>query len=143
MADKLALNGARILAEGVLGRDRNTTHAGQGDGDLNAHHVGRELTNGYLQGLWESGEAKAAATLRATQANFYNKYSKLVGELEARPTKAQLEEVATKLAAESAKVAKAEEALKAEQAKKPEDTVLLDETGSWLVKLFNRLFKKG
>jgi hypothetical protein len=143
MPVKLGLGQARILAEGILGRDRNFTHSGKGDGDLQAHHAGRDLTNEYLQGLWQSGEAIAAANKRAAQEAFFNKYQKLIGDLESRPTKAQLEEVATKLAAESARVAKAEEALKAEQAKKSEDTVLLDEAGSWFSKLINRLFKKG
>lgn len=143
MAEKINLGTARILAETILGRDRNATHAGVGDADLMANHVNQDLTNGRVAQLWQSAEASAAVKHREAQAAFYNKYSKLVGELESRPTKAQLEEVAAKLAAESAKVAKAEEALKAEQAKKSEDTVLLDEAGSWFTKLFNRLFKKG
>lgn len=143
MPVKLGLGQARILAEGILGRDRNFTHSGGGDGDLQANHAGKDLTNEYLQGLWQSGEAIAAANKRAAQEAFFNKYQKLIGDLESRPTKAQLEEVATKLAAESAKVAKAEEALKAEQAKKSEDTVLLDEAGSWFTKLFNRLLKRS
>lgn len=101
-----------------------------------------ERNNGYNQTL-------------ATKDAFYNKYSKIVGELESRPTKAQLDEVIAKLGAEASKVAKAEakaqeEAQKAkelgellveEKANKSEDTKLLDNLfGS--IKAFIARFKK-
>lgn len=143
MAEKTNLDTSKILTNGVLRRDTQVVHSGKTDADLIANHVGKDLTNGYIMSLWLSPEAQAGVAYEAQLKNFYNKYSKLVGELESRPTKAQLEEVATKLQAESAKVAKAEQALKAEQAKKSEDTVLLDEAGSWFTKLFNRLFKRS
>ena len=143
MPVKTTLDTAKILTEGILVRDGNVVHSGQTDADLKAGHVGVDLTNEYIYGLFTSAESNAGRHLKATQAAFYNKYNKLVGELEARPTKAQLDEINAKLAVEAQKVAKAEEALKVEQAKKSEDTVLLDEAGSWFTKLFNRLFKKG
>lgn len=143
MAEKVSLDSAKILTDGILRRDTQVVHSGKTDADLLANHVNRDLTNAYIMSLWLSPEAQAGVAFEAQLKTFYNKYSKLIGDLESRPTKAQLEEVATKLAAESAKVAKAEEALKAEQAKKSEDTVLLDEAGSWFSKLLNRLFKKG
>lgn len=142
MAEKLTLGPARILVVGILGRDPNYTHAGKGDADLNAHHVGKELTNGYIDQLWKSPEANAWGVKRASLEAFYNKYSKLVGELEARPTKAQLEALQEALAKESAKVSKAETKLEEERQKRSEDTVLLDEAGNWLTKLFNRIFKR-
>lgn len=140
---KNTLSSARILAETILGRDRAATHAGKGDADLIANHVGKELTEQYIYGLWTSGEASAYVRDKEAKAAFYNKYVNQVAELGSRPTKAELDAVNAKLAAEAAKVAKAEAALKAEQEKKSEDTVLLDEAGSWFTKLFNRLFKKG
>ena len=140
---KNTLNSARILAETILGRDRAATHAGKGDADLLAHHVGVELTEGYIYNLWMSNEAHAAVADREAKKAFYDKYSKLVGDLEARPTKEQLAAVQTQLTKEAEKVAKAEAALKDAQAKQSEDTILLDNAGSWLTKLFNRLFKRS
>lgn len=101
-----------------------------------------ERNNGYNQAL-------------ATKDSFYNKYSKIVGELESRPTKAQLDEVIAKLGAEASKVAKAEakaqeEAQKAkelgeqlvkEKESKSDDTNLLDNLfGS--IKAFIARYKK-
>lgn len=143
MAEKVSLDSAKILTNGILRRDTQVVHSGGTDADLRANHVGRDLSNGYIMELWSSKEAQAGVAFEAQLKTFYNKYSKLVGELEARPTKAQLDEVISKLQVEMDKVAKAEEALKAEQAKKTEDTVLLDEAGSWFTKLFNRLFKRS
>lgn len=59
-----------------------------------------------------------------------------VKALTTRPTKAELDAV-RKQADDLAK------SLEEAQKKQSEDTQLLDETGSWLIKLFNRLFKKG
>lgn len=101
-----------------------------------------ERNNGYNQSL-------------ATKDAFYNKYSKAVAELEARPTKAQLDELMTKLGAEANKVAKAEakaleeaqkakelgERLAEEQAKEKgssEDTKLLDSIKDLISKLVAR-----
>lgn len=143
MAEKLSLSGARILAEEILGRDRDATHAGKGDGDLNANHVGKDLTNAYLYSLWTSDEAKNASALRQAQANFYNTYKNSIAELSGRPTKAQLEEMGKQLAKEKQAVETAQKALDEAIAKQSEDTKLLDEAGSWFSKLINRLFKKG
>ncbi len=140
VAEKLSLSGARILAEEILGRDRDATHSGKGDGDLNANHVGKDLTNAYLYSLWTSDEAKNASALRQAQANFYNTYKNSIAELSGRPTKAQLEEVGKQLAESQKAVTDAEKALAEAKAKASEDTKLLDETGNWLTKLFNRLF---
>ena len=115
VADKTNLNTARILSAAILHRDYNAVHQGKADGDLNANHVNKDLTNGYIFNLFSSPEAQAGEALEQKQIAFWNKYNKLVGELEARPTKAQLEEVVAKLAAESEKVAKAEAALKEAQ----------------------------
>ena len=143
MAEKLSLSGARILAEEILGRDRDATHSGKGDGDLNANHVGKDLTNAYLYSLWTSDEAKNASALRQAQANFYNTYKSSIAELSGRPTKAKLEEMGKQLADEQKAVEQAEKALQEAKDKASEDTKLLDETGNWLTKLFNRLFKRS
>lgn len=73
-----------------------------------------------------------------------------VNDLNTRPTKAQLDTLKAQVSELSSNVelanVKAENALKElkeAQAKQSEDTKLLDEAGSWLTKLFNRLFKKG
>lgn len=143
MAEKLSLSGARILAEEILGRDRDATHSGKGDGDLNANHVGRDLTNAYLYSLWTSDEAKNASALRQAQANFYNTYKNSIAELSERPTKAQLQEMGNKLAQEQKAVEEAQKALDEAKANQSADTELLDNAGNWLTKLWNRLFKKG
>lgn len=143
MAEKLSLGEARILAEGILGRDRDATHAGKNDADLLANHAGRDLTNAYIHWLWVSDEANAAARDRAAKNEFWAKYKAIIGDLESRPTKDQLAAVQAQLADEAKKVAEAEQKLKEAQEKQSEDTQLLDNAGSWLTKLFNRLFKKG
>lgn len=143
MADKTNLNTARILGETILGRDRNLTHSGKGDADLNANHVNRDLTNDYVYKLWTSPEAQAAAAREASYKKFYDTYSSKIAELSVRPTKEELAKLGESLKAEQAKVVAAEKKLAEEQAKKTEDTVLLDEAGNWLTKLFNRIFKKG
>ena len=142
MAEKLNLATARILAEGVLGRDRGATHAGVYDGDLNVAHVNQDLTNGYVMGLWKSAEALAAANLRNAAQGFYYTYKDVIDELSARPTRVQLDEALAKLVTESQKVTEAEAKLAEEVAKKSEDTVLLNEAGNWLTKLISRIFGK-
>jgi len=143
MAEKVTLSSARILAEDILGRDRDATHSGKGDGDLNANHVGRDLSNAYIYSLWTSDEAKNASALRAAQANFYNTYKNQIQELSERPTKAQLQEMGNKLAQEQKAVEEAQKALDEAKANQSADTELLDNAGNWLTKLWNRLFKKG
>lgn len=68
MADKTSLATARIFAECILGRDRTQTHKGAYDADLKKHHVNGPLSNGYVETLWNSPEAKNAATRRANDA---------------------------------------------------------------------------
>ena len=62
MADKINLDTARILTHGVLARNglagRIQALDGSTDADLNANHVGKELTNSYVQGLFLSGEGR-------------------------------------------------------------------------------------
>lgn len=59
-----------------------------------------------------------------------------VSSLSTRPTRAELDAVA-------AKAAELDAALTQANATKTEDTILLDNAGSWISKLINRLFKKG
>ena len=73
-----------------------------------------------------------------------------VNELNTRPTKAQLDALQAQVKELGANIdnanKKAENALKEleeTKAKASEDTKLLDETGNWLTKLFNRLFKRS
>lgn len=143
MAEKTNLGTARILAERILGRDLDTTHSGAGDADLNQNHVNRNLTNAYIYELWTSAESQAYTNFKRASTAFYYTYKDAIGDLQARPTKDQLAAVQAQLADEAKKVAEAEQKLKEAQEKQSEDTQLLDNAGSWLTKLFNRLFKKG
>jgi hypothetical protein len=143
VADRTTLSTARILAEKVLGRGRTHVHAGKVDSDLNKHHVNVPLTNGYIMGLWNSGEAKNAATVRQRHADFYNTYVSKINELSARPTKAQLESLGKALKDEQAKVEAAEKAL--EQAKKTgggisaEDSDAIRETNNIIKQVWDLL----
>ncbi len=149
MADKVNLGTARILAESILGRDRGATHAGQGDGDLNQNHVGRDLTNDYIYSLWTSAEAGAYENYQVTVEGFYRTYKDQIAELSSRPTKAQLEALGKSLQESQAKVAEAEKAL--EEAKKqggisPEDSAAIKETNNLIKQLtewFKQLFRIG
>ena len=150
MPDKVNIGTARILAESVLGRDRGATHAGQGDGDLNTHHVGQNLTNDYIYKLWTSAEAGAYENYQATVESFYRTYKDQIAELSTRPTKAQLEALGQALQAEQAKVAEAEKAL--EEAKKqgggisPEDSAAIKETNNIIKQMweaFKSIFRTG
>lgn len=60
MAEKADLATARILTHGILGSNgvagRKTSLDGSRDSDLLKNHVGRELTNAYIQELFTSPE---------------------------------------------------------------------------------------
>ncbi|NHW45981.1 hypothetical protein HAV21_03590 [Paenarthrobacter sp. MSM-2-10-13] len=62
MPVRINLDTARILTHGVLARNglsgRGNSLDGGYDPDLKSHHVGQELTNEYLQGLFLSGEGR-------------------------------------------------------------------------------------
>lgn len=98
MPVKLSLGPARILGAGVLGRDYNATHQGQFDADFNAHHVGSPLTNEYLQGLFNSAEAQAAARDRQAKQDFYLTWKDKLAELQARPTQDKVQELVDAMA---------------------------------------------
>lgn len=150
MPERANLGTARILGEAILGRDRDAIHAGKQDADLNQHHVGRELTNGYIYQLWTSPEAGAYENYQATVESFYRTYKDQIAELSTRPTKAQLEALGQALQAEQAKVAEAEKAL--EEAKKqgggisPEDSAAIKETNNIIKQMweaFKSIFRTG
>jgi len=73
MADKINLSTARILADGVLGRDgmdgRANALSGAVDGDLNQNHVGKDLTNEYIYFLYTSGEGSGFRNARVANTN--------------------------------------------------------------------------
>lgn len=99
---------------------------------------GRTATNA-LQVLRDSPEWQ----MNARKLRDYDVLAKQVTELSARPTKAELENITNQLKVSSDKVAELERKVAEEQAKKSEDSQLLDEGGSWLSKIIARLFKKG
>lgn len=147
MPAKIDLGTARILSEKILGRDGGVVHSGGTDGDLNAHHVGRDLDASYIRQLWTSEEAAAASRLAGVKDEFYRTYKDQIAELSTRPTKAQLEALGQALQAEQAKVAEAEKAL--EEAKKqggisPEDSAAIKNTNSivnWIKSKLEAIFK--
>ncbi|MGO4470324.1 hypothetical protein AB4Y95_00095 [Arthrobacter sp. M-10] len=62
MPAKINLDTARIMAHGVLARNglsgRSNALDGSSDNDLTANHVGQDLTNEYVQGLFLSAEGR-------------------------------------------------------------------------------------
>ncbi len=74
--------------------------------------------------------------MNARKVKDYDVLAKSVQELSARPTKAELEAITNQLKASADRVAELEK-----QVQDNPDTQLLNESGSWLSKLFNRLFK--
>lgn len=144
----------RIVSSEVKGWDYNQVHSGSVDAREMSAWKGKD----YRKFIWEAWlEGQWYRDLKQKQASFYNTYQSIIGDLSTRPSRAELDEAVKKLGAEAEKVAKAEakaleqeqknkdlaKELELERAKKSEDSVLLDEAGNWLSKLFNRLFKKG
>lgn len=120
----------RIVHSEMEGWPFDETHAGKFDGQFAAAWGGRDL----VEMIWEKWNKNGAFRAeRERNRKFYATYSGVVGELSSRPSKAELEDALAKLE-------QANKALVEEQAKKSEDTVLLDETGNWLQKLIKRLF---
>lgn len=132
-------------------------------GDIMDTNAGREL---YRTGLFREPENDSVASagqwngrtpanalqvlrdspewqMNARKLRDYDVLAKQVTELSARPTKAELENITNQLKVSSDKVAELERKVAEEQAKKSEDSQLLDEGGSWLSKIIARLFKKG
>lgn len=141
MAEKANLSTARILAEEVLGRDRDFTHAGKGDADLNANHVNRDLSNQYIYDLWNSQEAKASAGQKAAYKSFYDTYASKIAELSARPTKEELASLGEALKVEQAKVVAAEQKLADELAK--DEASAEENVRGFFGKLVDLIFRKG
>lgn len=87
MAEKVNLDTARILAHMNLARDgydgRPSAHGGQADGDLNKHHVGKELTNKWVRdNFFASGEASKAFDIKDAVYKERDRLRKRVAELE-------------------------------------------------------------
>ena len=93
--------------------------------------------------LWEkwnkNGNFRA---VRERNRIFYDTYASVIADLPNRPTKAQLDDALAKLAAEAQKVeaANAKVADLQAQVQANPDTILLDQSGGWLSKLWARLF---
>lgn len=98
----------RIVSTEVKGWPFNEVHNGSRDAAEMAAWTGKD----YRKFIWEAWvEGGWYRDLKSKQADFYNSYANAIGELQARPTKAQLDELVTRLAAEAKKVQVAEEAL--------------------------------
>jgi len=84
----ITLGTARILADGVLGRDgydgRTNAHAGGADPDLTSNHVNKPLTNAYINGLFTSAEA---TNFRKARAAVYAERNVLRSEVSANKLK--------------------------------------------------------
>lgn len=87
-------------------------------------------------GIKDSPEGQARAKVLNAKLSGYDELAKQVSELSTRPTKADLDAVVTNLKLSQEKVSELEK-----QVQDNPDTQLLNESGSWLSKLFNRLFK--
>ncbi len=135
----------RVISSEVKGWDFNAVHQGVWDArEVNAWK-GRPWRDFIMQG-WNEGAA--FRNERERNRIFYQQYASVIADLPNRPTKAQLDEAMAKLADEAKKVEKANaeaeaarKALAETEAKKSEDTVLLDETGNWLGKLIKRIWR--
>ncbi len=151
---KVSLGTARILAETILGRERNATHAGAFDADLNANHVNKELTNEYIMELWKSGEAsnyvKTLDDLRAWNERGLNYQNNVIPAMEAdkqawvaRATEAErVKDELNKSLEIKDKVIKD---LEAKLAVQSDDTQLLEDASAAsnvFIRLFNRIFKR-
>lgn len=130
----------RVVNSEVKGWDVNQTHAGAFDAREIAAWAGQPWVK-FIQQAWEEGEGYR--TQKALWQSFYNQYKDIVGELSKRPTTAELQAVVKKLSEAEAKAQLAAEEAAKLKLEQTEDTQLLNEGGSWLQKLFNRLFKKG
>ncbi len=98
----------RIISSEVKGWDFPSVHNGSKDAVEMAAWKGKD----FRKFIWEAWvEGGWYRDLKAKQAQFYNSYVNAIAELQARPTKAQLDELTTRLAAEAKKVQAAEEAL--------------------------------
>lgn len=104
----------------------------------------REPENPAVTGQWNGqSPAQALRAVRgaewqsiAARLKNYANLEKQVAELSARPTKAELEAVVAQFNAANAKVKELE-------AKTSEDSKLLDDTGSIIQRIINRLLRKG
>lgn len=130
----------RVISSEVKGWDFDQVHKGTWDAREIAAWKGRPWTQFIMQG-WNEGAGWRA--VRQQKMRDYDVLAKQVTELSARPTKAELENITNQLKVSSDKVAELERKVAEEQAKKSEDSQLLDEGGSWLSKIIARLFKKG
>lgn len=88
------------------------------------------------------------STEHQTIQNNLNAVGRLVNQVAALESasnlsKAELVKRNEDLAKKAQELQAAQQALEVERAKKSEDTTLLDETGGWLTKLLNRLFKRS
>lgn len=94
----------------------------------------------------DSPEGQGVRIRRQAQKAFYDKYVNLIGELESRPTKAQLDEIVTKLNAEAKKVEQAEAKAKEAEYKVTsleQDKAESMKVGERFLQWIGSLFKKG
>lgn len=136
-----ALN--RIIHTEMEGWDFNKTHAGQYDNQLIPAWNGTNVED-MIWSKWNQNGAFRER--RQTALNFYDKYSKIIGDLEARPTKQQLEQAISEL--NTAKQQAEAEAKKTEEANKKAIELQKDkdesmEVGNRFVQWIGSLFKKG
>lgn len=122
------------LYRALLGRDPDPAGL--------ATYVGKTWHDGFY-GITSSREYQTRQGIINSQLAGYNQLAAQVAELSSRPTKAELQAVLDSLNTTRNKVAELEKQLETEKAQKSEDTELLNQTGNWLSRLFNRLFKKG
>jgi hypothetical protein len=146
VATKVTIPLLRIIHSEMEGWPYHDTHAGKFDKAFWDSWGGQDLE----AVIWEKWN-KNGNWRNQREANrvFFEQNSALLEELKKNPTKAQYDEVYTKMKEEQAKAQKATDeaeaarlALAVEQANKSEDTKLLDDGRSWIAKLVARLWGK-
>lgn len=146
MATKVDTPLLRIIHTEMEGWPLAETHAGKFDAAFNASWGGANLSDVIWEKWNKNGPFREQ---RERNRIFFENNSALLDELKKNPTKAQYDEVITKMKEEQAKAQKAADeaeatrlALAAEQANKSQDTKLIEEGKplfAWLTKLINRL----
>lgn len=120
----------RVISSEVKGWDFDAVHKGTWDAREVSAWTGRQWHDFIMQG-WNEG-----AAFRTARNQKMRDYDVLVEQLKNSKTKAEYEAVAAQAKASAERVAELEK-----QVQDNPDTQLLNESGSWLSKLFNRLFK--
>ena len=146
VADIINLDTARIVSHGILARNgvagRQNALDGSSDADLKANHVGKPLTNSYVQGLFLSGEGRAWRD--TTTPSSIPGINQALASIPAKD--AEIKTLKTTVVAKDAEIAKLKQQLAQaptggiDQATKDQITNT-NTTVTWIKDLLSRVFK--